>query len=147
MWWFWCGDWVSGWWIDPHLVGRAFCCLTTHLPWIHVQGITHKPHPTWTRLWGLLYLDQAVANFECGPDIHSHKLSRSTFASRQQCKVWASQFPFFTILRILFLLVGHTIVLIWTCLWLWLNNNLPMTCPSLWPLWEMAKWDLKLVSV
>ena len=34
-WWFFCSDWVSGWWIYSHLVGRAFHCMVTHLTWFH----------------------------------------------------------------------------------------------------------------
>ena len=44
-WWFWYGDWVSGWWIYLHLVSGAHCYTITHLPWFHMQGINNNPLP------------------------------------------------------------------------------------------------------
>ena len=46
VWWVWCGSLVSSWWIDLYLVGRAvFFCSSTHLPWIHGQGVNTNSLP------------------------------------------------------------------------------------------------------
>ena len=63
LWWplnpiFWCDDRVSGWWIYYHLFGTVFCSSVTLLPWIHGQGVSINPLPTWTREWGLFFLDK-----------------------------------------------------------------------------------------
>ena len=54
------------WWIYLLLVGRAFCCLTTHFLWIHGQGLTltHLIHEPGCEDYS--YLDQAVTDFEHG---------------------------------------------------------------------------------
>ena len=47
---FWCGGWVSGWWIYSQLVVRVLHYLTTHFPWFHRQAVNINPLSTWTRM-------------------------------------------------------------------------------------------------
>ena len=63
-WWFWCGDWVSGWWVYSYLVGRTFCCSVTHFPGFigKVSSLTNFLLVPGCEDYS--FLDQAVENFE-----------------------------------------------------------------------------------
>ena len=66
--WFWCGDWVSGWWVYSHLVDGVFCCSITHF----FLGSQARPSLTQCPLEpgceDYSFLDQAVTDFEQGLD-------------------------------------------------------------------------------
>ena len=66
VWWLQCGNLVSCSWTYLHLFGRVFCCLITYLPRVYRQGVNTNWLPTWSKVWQLLFLDQAVANIEHG---------------------------------------------------------------------------------
>ena len=59
-WWFWCGDWVSAWWIYSHLIYGVLICSITYLPCYHGQDVNTNPLPAWTRV---------VEDFEHGLDL------------------------------------------------------------------------------
>ena len=67
-------------------------------------------------------------------------------AFRQCYKVWPSQFQFFTILRIPFLLVRLVCMVLSTSCWYRLTNNSPLDYPSLQPLWGVPEPSQELGS-
>ena len=56
---------IPVWWLDVRLLnfletswwGISYW-LITYLPWIHRQDVKTNLLPTWSRVWGLLFLDQ-----------------------------------------------------------------------------------------
>ena len=55
-------------------------------------------------------------------------------------------FHYFTIVRTMFLLMRLSIMAVLTSLWFRASNNLPFSCPSLQPLREVKRLDIKLGS-
>ena len=55
-------------------------------------------------------------------------------------------YPFFTLLKAMFLLVRLAFMVTLIGLWIRLDNNPPLACPSLQPLWDVENPDPKLVS-
>ena len=62
------GDWISGWWIYPYLVGIALHCLITHWPWLHRPIVNISQLPLEPGCDHYSYLNKAVDDFEQGLD-------------------------------------------------------------------------------